>query len=389
MLVSKQGGEKSKVHNQKALLNKAGGDSSFRIHRSRCGLSHSVHGNLSQSLHGMLSQSNHSDKSAKTAKQCQKDPLGQSLHGTATPTDLARASNANSLCQSPNKTQSMRLFRPKSPTRSLKVMRDDSSNGSVDTASVQRQSSTIPYFEKLCLACEELDYPYEYADIVGSQFLGFECASPITHVDGHVPTMDELVEFLALAFIQISDFAHLTTIFLDDFQWLDAFSWRIFRVICSRVGKVLLICATRSHDKQALRRITSATTPDSRLQSQMIEISLGPLDFIDIRDLMSNVLIRKKSAIPDSLCSDLFQRTGGLPVYVVQLLENIKRMRTLELVDGVLQWNAEGLKQKVSLPSTSRFETSAQDFDPYLALCYFTEKLGCQYERRCNGRDFS
>lgn len=80
----------------------------------------------------------------------------------------------------------------------------------------------------------------------------------------------------------------------------------------------------------------------------MIEVSLGPFDFMDIRELMANVLQQEQSTISDNLCSDIFQRTGGLPVFVIQLLENIKRLRTLELVDGTLQWTAEGLKQKVS-----------------------------------------
>lgn len=326
-------------------------DESYRSLRSRRG----VHGeSMSQSLHGALNQTSGSGvKTTKTTLTREVDHLSQSLHRTASPYDYAKATNLSSLPTAPFKTQSMRLYSPKGLSRNNAVLRisDDSSIATMETGSLLRPlplPSTVPHFEQLCSACEALDYPHEYADIVGSQFLGFESASPITHVDGHVPTMDELVEFLALVFIQMVDFAHLITIFLDDFQWLDAFSWRIFRVICSRAGKTLLICASRSHDKQALRRIMNATTPDSRLQSQMIEISLGPLDFVDIRDLMSDFMVQKRSAISDEICSDIFQRTGGLPVYVVQLLENIKRMRTLELVDGQLQWNAEGLKQKVS-----------------------------------------
>lgn len=191
---------------------------------------------------------------------------------------------------------------------------------------------------------------FRYADIVGSQFLGLESASPVTHVEGHIPTMDELTDFLSAAFICIVDFAQLITIFLDDFQWVDAFSWKIFRSICKRAGTILLMCATRSHDKQALRRITSAAGPDDQFHSQMIEISLGPLDFAEIKELMANILVRgEQSAIPDGLVADIFQRTGGLPVYAVQVLENTKRMGTLHLVDGTLEWTADGLKQKVSL----------------------------------------
>jgi hypothetical protein len=327
-------------------------EGSTRLSRTRKGINQTLPVSLSQSQHG-------STKSSRSSRSRLGDPLSQSLHRAAAPFEYARATNIHSLHLSPVKTQSMRMYLPKlsSKSQSLSRARDDSSCASGETT--HRQSSQVPYFEQLCWACEELDYPFEYADIVGSQFLGLESASPITHVNGHVPTMDELVEFLALAFIKIVDYAQLTTILLDDFQWLDAFSWRIFRVICSRAGKTLLICATRSHDKQALRRIMSATTPDSRIQSQMIEISLGPLDFVDIRDLMADFMVHKKSAISDGLCSDIFQRTGGLPVYVVQLMENIKRNRTLTLVDGELQWTAEGMKQKVSSSCQTFLETTA------------------------------
>lgn len=284
---------------------------------------HSQH-TTSGSTRNSLTRSSLNDGKVRRKSKLIEGSLSQSLHRRS----LIIADHGRSL-----------------PKESLHTVHDDSSNESVQS---QRQSSMVPYFEKLCQICEELEYPFEYADIVGSQFLGFECASPITHVDGHIPTMDELVEFLALAFISMVSYSQFTTIFLDDFQWVDGFSWRVFREICSRFGKILLICATRSHDKQALRRISSAVTPDTQQQSQMIEVSLGPFDFMDIRELMANVLQHEQSTISDNLCSDIFQRTGGLPVFVIQLIENIKRMCTLELVDGTLQWTAEGLKQKVS-----------------------------------------
>jgi hypothetical protein len=296
---------------------------------------HSVHGSLSNSVHGVRRISRGTE------------PLSQSFHRVIASFESSGTLKFNQdlLSHSPSKSQSMRFYRPKTHGSKKGLTRDDSS---VESASVNKQTSTAPYFEKLCWACEQLDYPFEYADIVGSQFLGFESATPITHVDGHVPTMDELVDFLSLAFLCISDYAQLTTVFIDDFQWVDAFSWRVFRTICKRANSLLLICATRSHDKQALRRITSAASPDNQFQSQMIEISLGPLDFNDIRDLISKILLHKKAAISDDLCTDIFQRTGGMPVYVIQLLENIKRLNTLHLVNGMLKWTEEGLKQNVS-----------------------------------------
>ena len=307
-------------------------------HSRRVGFNRDSAGNLTHSVHGIASRSNLNE--SKHGRKPKRNDINHSLHRTSHTHDSGRVSNVHS----------------------IHTARDDSDNDSVNSTSLQRQSSTVPYFEKLCVACDELEYPYEYADIVGSQFLGFDCASPITHVDGHIPTMDELVDFLAMVFIKIVDFAQFATFFLDDFQWVDGFSWRVFREICSRSGNILLLCATRSHDKQALRRITSAVSPDTGQQAQMIEISLGPFDFMDIRDIMSNVLVHKKSAISDSLCSDIFQRTGGLPVFVIQLLENIKRNRTLELVDGLLQWTSEGLKQKKNFGNTANGAVMEETF---------------------------
>lgn len=108
-----------------------------------------------------------------------------------------------------------------------------------------------------------------------------------------------------------------------------------------------MICAMRSHDKQALRRLSTAANGQGEIQNQMIEISVFPLDPSEIQLLMSVVLGFPEKAIPESLCTDVFQRTGGLPVYVVQMLENMKRKRTVEMgEDGMLKWTAAGLKEK-------------------------------------------
>jgi hypothetical protein len=285
-------------------------------------------------LPNSLNRSMHSGDTGPAVRRM-SDALGQSsMHHL--PVAVSRSPGATT------PIPKARSARPMSRSRSaLRGVRDDSSVASGEDFG----RGPVPYFEKLCLVCEELDYPYEYADIVGSQFLGLDGASPVTHVDGHVPTMDELIEFLAVALICIADYADISVILIDDFQWVDSYSWKIFRALCKRGKKLLIMCAMRSHDKQALRRLSTAVTQERELKS--IEVSLGPLDISEIRSLMANMLIYSEKAIPDALCTDIFQRTGGLPVYVVQLLEDIKRNKTVELADGILKWNADGLKEKV------------------------------------------
>ena len=64
-------------------------------------------------------------------------------------------------------------------------MLEDGSMAETEASGHRNDDTSVPYFEKLCWVCEELDYPFEYADIVGSQFLGLDAAHPVTHVNGH------------------------------------------------------------------------------------------------------------------------------------------------------------------------------------------------------------
>ena len=293
---------------------------------------------LSSSMHGEFG--NFGKRSMTT-----KADLGSSVHRLT----LGRSTSVALRMAPTQKAPSARGPRSTVSSRPVPSARDDASTHSLDSKSHKKEETSLPYFEKLCWVCEQLDYPYEYADIVGSQFLGLDGASPVTHVDGHVPTMDELVEFLALAFICLADFADLTVVLIDDFQWVDSFSWKIFRTLGNRGKKLLMLCAMRSHDKQAMRRLSTAATRQTEMQNHMVEISLLPLDVPDIKQLMSRVLGYNKKMVPEPLCVDVFQRSGGLPVYVVQVIEDMKRRNLVELGEsGVLEWTALGQKEKVS-----------------------------------------
>jgi hypothetical protein len=316
------------------------GSSSMGLSRSSHGISAFDKEAQRGSTRNAMTSSGHQVSTTRPLDKVESLPLGASLHRLK-----SRSMSVKGKARQPSVV-----------SRRSKVgasLRDDASLVSMDTSvatgTLRAGGDDAPYFEKLCWVCEQLDYPYEYADIVGSQFLGLDSASPVTHVDGHVPTMAELVEFLALAFICIVENADLTVVLLDDFQWVDSFSWKIFRTLCNKGKKLLVMCATRSHDKQALRRLSAAASGQDQMVSQMIEVSLGPLDFNEIRELIARVLGHDEWTVGDTVCSDIFQRTGGLPVYVIQVLENIKRKKTLELDDrGMIQWTAEGLEEQVS-----------------------------------------
>jgi hypothetical protein len=196
-----------------------------------------------------------------------------------------------------------------------------------DTHRIGNKTGRFPYLEKLRWACREIGFHEQYADFLGSQFLSLEDARPITHINGVVPVMGDLVECVAQCFIKIVDFADLVLLFIDDFQWVDSFTWRVIRALSQSGRKMLLVCASRSHDKQAMRRMSSgmsSTGVDSKS-----EITLGPLELNDMRELISSLLsIPNDDKIDEDICTQIYQKTGGLPVYVIELLETVKRNKS-------------------------------------------------------------
>lgn len=144
-------------------------------HKSRIGISHSVHGKLSQSLHGALCQSNHGElKRVKVPKSGRResDMMSQSLHRVVSVSDHVNRTSLKTdpaaRTESPS-THSMRLFRPRTPDSAVKkLLRDDSTSTFDTTTTAKGQSSTVPYFEKLCWACEELGESKKVGTTIGS-----------------------------------------------------------------------------------------------------------------------------------------------------------------------------------------------------------------------------
>ena len=198
------------------------------------------------------------------------------------------------------------------------------------------------YFNKLYLACEGIGYPHEYADLVGTQFLGLQSAHPVTHINGQVPAVSDLVEFVAQAFMKITEDTDLVLVFVDDFQWIDSMTWKVIRALGQSGTNMLLICAMRSHDKQAMRRMATAV-------NFRMEITLSPLNPLEIGELTCNVLGFAQTAIDDSVCTEIYNKTAGLPVYVMELLEGIKRNKTFyEDKDGKIKIEDLSLMANVS-----------------------------------------
>ena len=79
----------------------------------------------------------------------------------------------------------------------------------------------IPYLEKMRWVCKDLGYEEEYADIVGSRLLDIEGADyNTTTVNGEVPTLDTVVDFLAQAFLRFTLHFGVVLVTADDIHWM-------------------------------------------------------------------------------------------------------------------------------------------------------------------------
>lgn len=213
----------------------------------------------------------------------------------------------------------------------------------------------IPYLKKLCDICEELDYPHEFADIVGSQLLGLDGANPTTHIEGREPTTDEVIDFLSDAFIRLTDECTLTIIFLDDFQWIDSFTWKVIRALCEKGKNMLIMGAMRSQETQALRRMSSVASWHTRMQSRkgIIEVNIGPLESGEVKKMISNILGYDESIIEDQFSQEIYSKTGGITIYVIELLQSIKKNRTVAVdkETGLLRWTPEAAREQKRIGS--------------------------------------
>lgn len=188
-------------------------------------------------------------------------------------------------------------------------------------------AAEIPYFSKLCWVCKEIGYRREYADIVGTRLLGLDEADQTRcSINGKVPTLDEMADFLIQAFIKFTECSDLTLISFDDAQWIDSLSWKVIHGLGEKGNNLIFICAMRAH--KASRRMSwvksSYNLPGGE-GPRCTEMSLGPFSLDEVRELISHSLEYDEDDLDGTFVGDVHERTSGLPVFVAEFLENIKR----------------------------------------------------------------
>ena len=192
----------------------------------------------------------------------------------------------------------------------------------------------IPYLEKMRWVCRDLGYEEEYADIVGSRLLDIEGADyNTTTVNGEVPTLDTVVDFLAQAFLRFTLHAGVVMVTADDIHWMDTLSWNVLEALFEQGEDLLLLCSARDNERSSKLRISEARKwggEEGKLRFRHIPV--GPLEKSDMKHLIARVLGQTESAIDDEFCEQLHERSGGgVPVFCIELLDHIRRNMLYEI----------------------------------------------------------
>jgi predicted ATPase/two-component sensor histidine kinase len=110
-------------------------------------------------------------------------------------------------------------------------------------------------------------------------------------------------------------------LFLDDLQWSDAGTLAVLERLCqSNVQQVLLVGAYRDNEVDLTHPLKRVIDAIRQTGSHVDEIMLAPLQFDDVSRLIGDALKKAPGEVRE-LSERMFEKTGGNPFYVVQLLQ--------------------------------------------------------------------
>jgi histidine kinase len=140
---------------------------------------------------------------------------------------------------------------------------------------------------------------------------------------------------------------HPITLFLDDLQWADAASLELIRYLVGE-GKIeyfLLIGSYRNNEVDVSHPLVFVLTDLERLGIEIGEITLRPLDMVNVNKLISSFL-KCDESMSMPLAEIIHQKTNGTPFFVNQLMKTLydEKIITFDPSSG-WNWELEEIRQ--------------------------------------------
>jgi hypothetical protein len=197
--------------------------------------------------------------------------------------------------------------------------------------------------DRLAFLVNELQAPPEFLEIIGGHILGLRGKSHFSsQAKNRSGSLDAIVDFMASAFIRCTSHASLVVLALDDIHHLDELSWKIVEKIF-QLGKNVLIIGSSRPLKSYKLDVDPAFWSDLNNQYsrelRFTSFFLSSLSDVEIRDLIAYKLGTRAQDVDRNFYTDLHSRSGGMPHFATQIIENIKKKRVVDfLPDGKIGW---------------------------------------------------
>jgi predicted ATPase/two-component sensor histidine kinase len=165
-----------------------------------------------------------------------------------------------------------------------------------------------------------------------------------------LPSQEARTRFLAVFARFIAAFAREgqpLVLFLDDLQWSDAGTLSLLEKLCeSDVRNVLVVGAYRDNEVGLTHPLRRSIDAIKQTGTHVDEILLAPLLFDDVSRLIGDGLRTSRRELAD-LSSLVFERTGGNPFYVVQLLQFLtdEHVLAFDLESRAWTWDHDRLRE--------------------------------------------
>jgi hypothetical protein len=181
--------------------------------------------------------------------------------------------------------------------------------------------------------CRELDMSPSFIEHALHDLLGVERPNK----DGSPaivkpPSAKLMVSFMARAFKICVQEAKLVVVALDDLQYADDLSWKVIREIFDSAPNVLIIGTSYPTDTCKLQvepKFWNALQQKHK-EYRYIKRELGCLDKEEITSMIMKTLGLQRKEVKAELLEGVTIQSGGMPHFVNEILEHMKRQMTLD-----------------------------------------------------------
>jgi hypothetical protein len=212
-------------------------------------------------------------------------------------------------------------------THGLRSIAWESLSGRSVSQSTQNLTAedSIAIFNRIC---QELNMTPAFVDYALSELLGVELAQACHGAQSTPPSMEEMVSFLSQAFRLCTRDSKLVILALDDIHHADEYSWKVIQQLYLTEKNILFVGTVNTSSVNDLRvdpGFWEELDGTLRARNRFTTMKLGHLNREEVTLMIMKTLGLRRKDVPDDVLDGVTIQSGGMPHFVNEILENVKR----------------------------------------------------------------